>query len=153
MQAGVLDREKIRRRARFVVMAVPQPRGRHEGAPGLPVDPRRVDDGAVGADLGADQRVAPRVAMHDEIQRDALMAMGPLHVALGQDPEHGPQRVCRRQGLVVAGVSEQHGHSAAPGGVGISGHLGQPGSGLLAIETCRCEARSCRVDTEIAEQG
>ena len=63
VEAGVLHRQQVGGRPRLVVVAVPEPGRGHEGAAGLPVHPLGVDDGAVGPDLGADQGVAPRVAV------------------------------------------------------------------------------------------
>ena len=84
---------------------------------------------------------------------DALVPVGSLDVPLGEDAEHRPQRVGGGQGLVVAGVAEEHRHAAAPVGVGVGRHLGQPGPGPLAVEPGGAEPGLGRLDPEIGEQG
>ena len=152
VEPGVLDREQAGGGARLIVVAVPHPRRRHEGATGLPLHPGRVDDGAVGPDLGADQRVTARIALHDEVQGDALVTVWALDVPIGKGSEHGPQGVRRGQRLVVAGAAEQYGDSAPLLRVGVRGHLRQPDAGFDTVEASRSETRLGRLDPETREQ-
>ena len=62
MQAGILDGDQVGGSARLVVVAVPQPGGVTKAPAGSQSTRMRVDDGAVGVEPDADQRVAARCA-------------------------------------------------------------------------------------------
>ena len=122
------------RRPRLVVVAVPEPRRGDEGPAGLPVDPLRFDDGAVGVEGGADQAVAARAAVDDEVEGDALVPVRSLEASVGEDAEHGPQSVGGGEGLGVTGVAEEDSHATASVGPRFGRHRRQPGPGPLAVE-------------------
>src|SRR5208337_5363239 len=54
MQAGVLDRDQVRRRPRFVIVRVPEARRRDERRSRLPVGPLRADDLPVVVEVASD---------------------------------------------------------------------------------------------------
>ncbi len=115
-------------------------RGCHEGPGGLPVDPHRIEDVAAAIEVGADQGVAARCALGDEIEGHALVAVGPLDPPDGKDTEHGPQRMGDGEGLRRGGVAEQHADPAATGRLGVPLHFGQSHPGLRPVEAGGLEA-------------
>src|ERR1700722_5291882 len=78
LQARILDRDQVRWGARLVEVCVPQPGRCDECAARLPIDAGRIDDVAALVQPGAQQRVAARLGVENQVERDRLVAVWAL---------------------------------------------------------------------------
>src|SRR5882757_10354166 len=78
LQPRILDRDEMRRGARLVEVRVPQAGRCDERAASLPIDTGRIDDVAALVQPGAQQRVAARLGVENQVERDRLVAVWAL---------------------------------------------------------------------------
>ena len=135
------------------MVGVPHARRGDEGAARLPVDPDRVDDVAALVEAGAQQGVAAAGwRVEDQVQGHRLVPVRALHLAVGQQPEHGPQHVGDGQGLLLVGVGQQHADPALLVGAGARRDVLELGHGVGAAELGGPEPGPGRVGAQVAQQ-
>ena len=88
----------------------------------------------------------------DEVDGHALVAMGPLHLAGREHPDHRPQRVGDGEGVGGGGIAEQHADPAASGCLGMSGHLVEEGLGAISRVAGGRELGLAGHGAEVAEE-